>query len=1660
MPQLSFKIQADYEKVIRLREEISKLKQELNGVNAIQNPTAFNALNAKLQQTSQELGNVTSKIAQTSATMETDFKQKIFVASQSVNGFTAEIIKQKKIIADTKEDIRSLSEQYRSMGKFEQSTSPVSAKLKEAKNALAEQQYALFQLTQEQATARLSVKKLRDEYALFKEEGGGTANTLDLLNNKMKGIAATVLGGMGLKELGSRIISVRAEFESMETSLKVLLGGNQERLDSIMKQIKEYALASPLNTKDMVGAVQMMTSFGIEAEKSIDYLKAIGDISMGNTGKFNSLALAFSQMSSAGKLMGQDLLQMVNAGFNPLEEISRKTGKSIGQLKEEMSKGAISSKMVQEAFISVTSAGGKFYGMSSEGAKTLNGQISMLQESFDNMFNEIGQKGEGVVMGAVKLGTSLVENYEKVGKILAGLVITYGVYKAALITNIALTHSFAVAARVDATARGIQTAATKAQTIAQMALNSVMKANPYVLLATAIVGVGAAMWALHDSTTAQERAQKRVNEENEKFKESLDERSQKINSLLKILKDEAATEFQKAEAYSQLGKIVPELTEKYNQQELALIDLGKAQKTVNETNDQANYEFVESQIDAYIEKVKSLKDLIQDDAKYNGGKQGSVLASQLDDAQAALDNYYKQLVDIQDLRKKTIEDARPIEVRIREAQGNEQVRQNIYSFFKDAMSLAEEMQAGNDNVNFLTMEVRLDAFIEKAQKDLQGLREREKKNPLDMSLRLEEAEKQRALDGLLGMKESWKRTGKTFIPLQFQVDWNSAKRALLQAKDALTGLNITKVSDNFATNFNKAKKTYIDAKKALDNINKNKSKHTTKEYTDAKANFEAAEKEYKNLGGDTSTTKKSRSAENKKEILRKEKERYWLMAAEQKLARERAIRDLELDTRQLEIDMMEDGSNKTLKQLQLNFDRENEKIKRGYEDLKKSKIENARKLWEANPNNKGKSFNEKTVNTEYTEEEIKKHKIQLSSNQNEYNKGVKEVGNSNERALNEYLKEYGTYEEKRLAISKLYAEKIQNAKNEGEKKSLKKQKQGEYNDLDLKELKKNINWEFVFGNLDSIDIGTASVVKDQLEQFIEMSKNLEPDQIKAVVDAISQLQEKMDLSHPIESIKKARTEYATAKTEYDKYKNALASAKESGDKAGEKKAANMMLKSSQKMIKAKNKEKKAFKSVTSVIDEYASALKDAGEAIGGAAGECISLAASALSAGVSMAQGIQAFGEAASNMERAVAILAIIQAALKAIQVIMKIFGDSEDSSLATYVETMDTYIKLLDDSIKGVNDRIKDTKNSIKDTTEYYQQLITLQTESAKAIKSQSQTWLNSGASKGFLGIGSKSSEGVKIVEQMKGILSSGNDEVRKFAENGFNSLNQYFRKVTGRLANSASDFGRLDWIWKMSDEDLAKLSKDVGAMTLLGDKLSSAVKEYVEKTNAVTDALNSKFEAILDVSFDSFYDEFKSMISEMDNDSETFSNNFAEYMRNALIKNLIASKYKEDLERLYKKAGEYTQNKVLNKHIAELKAEYQKIASNARNEVNNIDSITGYGEQEAQKATINEAQELTEDTGRQLVGRLTAMQISVEQGNIKRDMTNAQLSLMTSTMEDLKLVQVQTRDIANETRDILSNSYLELKEISRNTEETASHLKEVKSDIRDLKRIIKDNQ
>ncbi|HUH26050.1 MAG TPA: tape measure protein, partial [Flavobacterium sp.] len=138
------------------------------------------------------------------------------------------------------------------------------------------------------------------------------------------------------------------------TSFEVLLG-SEDAAKKLVADITKYGADTTYDKMGLGGNAQQMLSFGIDENKIMPTLKAIGDIAMGDANRMNSLTLAFSQMSSTGKLTGQDLLQMINAGFNPLNEISKKTGKSIGDLKKEMEKGSISAKMVEDAFMSATS---------------------------------------------------------------------------------------------------------------------------------------------------------------------------------------------------------------------------------------------------------------------------------------------------------------------------------------------------------------------------------------------------------------------------------------------------------------------------------------------------------------------------------------------------------------------------------------------------------------------------------------------------------------------------------------------------------------------------------------------------------------------------------------------------------------------------------------------------------------------------------------------------------------------------------------------------------------------------------------------------------------------------------------------------------------------------------------------------------------------------------------------------------------------------------------------------------------------------------------------------------------------------------------------------------------------------------------------------------
>ena len=637
MAKLYFKIGSDWEEVVRLRNEIAKLKQELMSMDGTQSPAAFKALNAQLAASNQRLDELVTNAAKAGAEMETGFKRKIFDASQAVNGFTEKILAQKAVVKDIEADVKRLGDAYRIALK----RNPLSAnsKLEEynaARKALDEEKAALFGLTQQQAEARLSVKKLRDEYALYKDDAKEVVETNNGIAISWKK-ALAVIGGTGvLKALGAEMIRVRGEFQAADTAIETLLG-NKEKANALMSQVREFAKISPLEFSDVTAATQMMLGFNIEAEKVPRYLQAISDISMGESSKFNSLTLAFSQMSAAGKLMGQDLNQMINAGFNPLQIISEKTGKSIATLKDEMSKGAVSAEMVQQAFIDATSAGGKFYNMSENASKTINGQLSMMQDALDSVFNELGTKSESVIMDGIQMTTSLIQNYETVGRILAGLVVTYGTYRTAvmLVTAAESKHTL------------VEIGLTNARLLArkaQLALNAAMLTNPYVLLATAVVGLGATMWALSDSTTSAERALDSYNKKIEKLNTDEEDRKRTLEGLVSTINSEVEAETTKLKALKDIEKLYPVLFKKYVDEKGHIHDLTGFWKAYNEEVSKSRTQSKQAIVESLEQQIKSAEWAYNLAKKENNRSEMKVQAQRIEDLKNELANARKDVL--------------------------------------------------------------------------------------------------------------------------------------------------------------------------------------------------------------------------------------------------------------------------------------------------------------------------------------------------------------------------------------------------------------------------------------------------------------------------------------------------------------------------------------------------------------------------------------------------------------------------------------------------------------------------------------------------------------------------------------------------------------------------------------------------------------------------------------------------------------------------------------------------------------------------------------------------------------------------------------------------------------------------------------------------------
>lgn len=774
-----------------------------------------------------------------------------------------------------------------------------------------------------------------------------------------------------------QVVSVRAEIQALEVSFRTLLGSQQASAD-LMRQMKEFAAATPLQLGDLAKGAQTMLGFNVAAEEIMPMLKAIGDISMGDAQKFQSLTLAFSQMQSVGKLMGQDLLQMINAGFSPLAVMADKTGKSIGELKEEMSAGAISAEMVKQAFIDATSEGGQFFGMLSGQGDTVKGALAQLSGAFTDMFNGIGEQSEGLIKGSVKSLQWLVENYETLGKVLAGIIATYGVHRASLMAEIAVTRVAALQTKGFTTAQILLHDATKAATAAQKAFNKSMLANPYALVAMAVIGLSYGVYKLATAESEAEKAQKRHNDQMERGKKMLEDYSQAVDDYIAKIKDANATDLQRTKAYEELIRLLPQLKGK-SLEEVSQMDTDDLDKLKKQNEDIIHYQ----QLKKEAERAKKAVEEAQRGVELAKQSTGQGYATELAYAE-------RKLVARQNDLRLAEEALRTEEETQRRAEWEAKTQSEKVAYLEEQIKIQERQQSVYSSM--LPPQARQLAMQGRISDALRVCREQTG-----------------------GMAHGLEQAVRNTAGFAIQIDKLRGQLGQLQTED--TGRSYKQALADAYQEYQRTQQALEDAK----------DKQET-DYLRAKEEADKAEQAYKALGGNTSprtTTAPKRDLKAEQAEERRRLQQLADLKADFAKRELRTAMDNEFALKQARISAQEDTIQKELELARLHTAQLKEENKRREEDWVEAlqrKREEEWKLQNPAKAKEGYSYTGVTTRDDLSEQQLE----QLA----EYDRIATEQGVKAEtEALAKRLQQFESYQQERQRIAKEYADKERDLHN-------------------------------------------------------------------------------------------------------------------------------------------------------------------------------------------------------------------------------------------------------------------------------------------------------------------------------------------------------------------------------------------------------------------------------------------------------------------------------------------------------------------------------------------------------------------------------------------------------------------------------------------------------
>lgn len=604
MATLYFKVSSDYEEVIRLRQECEKLEAQLLKMDKRKSPGAVASMETQLASTRQQMMGLVTEAAKAGAVMENDLKKKISSTTKASEELSEEIIKQKKIIRETQEDVRRLSEQYSKMNKYSPKYGETVNELNRAKAALNEQRYSLGELQEQQAKNRLELRKLNREYKDFAQSSDKSTEIVDNLIGSLKRTAAEIGGFVAIKQFSSDVIDATGKMQQLQVALSTILQ-DKDKANKLLNDVVQFAAKTPFNLDDAATGAKQLLAYGSTAEEVVNELSMLGDVASGLQIPIGQLIYLYGTLRTQGRAMTVDIRQFAGRGIPIYEELAKVLGVAKDQVGEFVKEGKVGFAEVEQAFKNMTSEGGKFANLMENSAGTWPQRLSNIEDTLFQKMNDFGNKYKEVFELGIGTAEDLVENLEDVISIIGSLVAAYGTYKAAVIAVAVAQKAsgFVESIRLMAMFRKEMTLATAAQ----QAFNIAAKANVYVTLLSVLVGLAAAVYMFTKRTDEATAAQKRLNDEEEKFSRLESERRSKIESLIQTIKDETETDLAKITAYEQLQKLSPAITSAYKLEELAVLDLAEANKILNKERDTNTYDSYLRNIEESTRRLEKLR---------------------------------------------------------------------------------------------------------------------------------------------------------------------------------------------------------------------------------------------------------------------------------------------------------------------------------------------------------------------------------------------------------------------------------------------------------------------------------------------------------------------------------------------------------------------------------------------------------------------------------------------------------------------------------------------------------------------------------------------------------------------------------------------------------------------------------------------------------------------------------------------------------------------------------------------------------------------------------------------------------------------------------------------------------------------------------------------